>query len=187
MIEIEYTLTKEEYLQSCQETSIKSFKSWQRWLNQWIDVAILASGLLSIWRGLNPGLFTLESKDTVEDMIFSGCFSIAIGLFLLLRNFPQLNLFHTRFINRTWKKIPALQESRKVEATETGLTLRSQSFSDFRKWEAYTRFAETKNFFLVYYAPKLCHPVLKRSFTNVEEIDRFREILKDKIQARSKS
>ncbi|WP_030275487.1 YcxB family protein [Streptomyces sp. NRRL B-24484] len=65
---------------------------------------------------------------------------------------------------------PPSSEPVEVTVTDTGVTLRRPGHTTETAWWA-VRFVETADFFLLYHAPRLFTPVLKRGFTPEQQTE----------------
>jgi hypothetical protein len=68
----------------------------------------------------------------------------------------------------------------KALISSSGIAISDSNGQSTSKWTAFIRYAETKNLFVLFYRPNLCHTVPKRAFAP-EDLSRFREILQQSV------
>jgi hypothetical protein len=89
------------------------------------------------------------------------------------------------FCVRLLVKFSFKRDFAKHQGTKTIISSEGIAFSDSNsqstsKWSAFIRYAETKNLFMLFYRPNLCHTLPKRAFAP-EDLSRFRELLQQNV------
>jgi hypothetical protein len=77
-----------------------------------------------------------------------------------------------------------LQDQFEAAISDSGIDVSSSKAESKFDWSAFVRYAETKNLFLVYQAPKVFNVFPKRAFA-AEDIDAFRSLLDRRLGAAS--
>jgi hypothetical protein len=122
-------------------------------------------GLLLVLAGL--GSIALNPKQNAGAIL-----PILIGLFFL---------FGSRLsIRRSFRQDNRLQQPFEVVVSQDGIDISSTTGSSKYAWNAFTRYVESKNLFLVYQAPKVFNVFPKRAFAPGEE-ESFRSLLSERI------
>ena len=70
--------------------------------------------------------------------------------------------------------------------SDSGMIFRSAKGTAELNWDAFPRYAETKNLFMLYVQSRLFHVIPKRAFTP-EDLLAFREMLQMRLGAKSAS
>ena len=122
-------------------------------------------GLLLILAGL--GSIALNPKQNAGAIL-----PILIGLFFL---------FGSRLsIRRSFRQDNRLQQPFEAVVSQDGIDISSQTGSSKYAWSAFTRYAESRNLFLLYQAPKIFNVFPKRAFAPGEE-ESFRSLLSERL------
>ena len=127
--------------------------------------AIRVWGLLLILAGL--GSIALDPKQYAGAVL-----PILLGAFFLFG--PSL------LGRRAFRKDDRLQQPIEAVASESGIEVSSPTASSKYEWSAFTRYAESKNLFLVYQAPNVFNVFPKRAFALGEE-ESFRALLSARL------
>lgn len=163
-IVLRYKLTEDEVVAAMRA---RLARSWS------IRVLFIATAIFAI------GSITLNwlKGDTSAALITFLPIVVIVGLFLFfyyspftrtrMRNEPRF------FIEQTWR----FSESGTVHQTENGETRNA--------WSAYVQAGETARFFFLFFNQNLVAPIPKRAFANVDELNRFRNLLQQKIKTKS--
>lgn len=77
-----------------------------------------------------------------------------------------------------WKQQPALHGSLIYDVDEGGIVVTTETSKSEMKWETFTRFAESKNLFMLFAGKYLFYLIPKRAFDNEAEQAAFRELAK---------
>jgi hypothetical protein len=104
--------------------------------------------------------------------------AIAVGLFLLLR----LRL-SAKF---SFKRDFANQGKVETAASQSGIRFLSAKGTGDLSWDAFVRFAETKNLFVLYLQSRLLNIIPKRGFAP-QDLPEFRQLLQRNLGAKSAS
>ena len=102
--------------------------------------------------------------------------SIAMGLFLLF--FLRLQVW------LSFRRDTRLQDQFEAAISDSRIDLSSSTATSTYSWSAFTRYAETKNLFLVYQSPQAFNVFPKRSF-GLQEANEFRSLLDQKFGSAS--
>jgi hypothetical protein len=102
--------------------------------------------------------------------------SIAMGLFLLF--FLRLQVW------LSFRRDTRLQDQFEAAISDSGIDVSSSTATSTYSWSAFTRYAETKNLFLVYQSPQAFNVFPKRSF-GLQEANEFRSLLDQKLGSAS--
>jgi YcxB-like protein len=97
----------------------------------------------------------------------------------LHQDFPRFSLTRRWTIKRAWKQTAQMQLPINLFLTEAGVNYKIQGFEDFRQWQHFTYFRESKELFLLCYSGSLYHIIPKRIFGNLEQMNQFRDLLKE--------
>jgi YcxB-like protein len=130
----------------------------------WIRATPLI-GLLLIIAGLAS--IALDPKHNVGAIV-----PTIVGLFLVF----GLGLS----IRRSFRLDNRLQQPFELVVTTEGIDISSKTSTSKYQWSAFIRYAESKNLFLVYQAPKVFNVFPKRAFAPGEE-ESFRGVLVERV------
>ena len=103
---------------------------------------------------------------------------IVIGLFLLFRLRLSAKLAFRRDV--------AAQGKVEVTASQAGIQFLSARGTADLKWDAFLRYTETKNLFMLYPQSRLFNIIPKRAFTP-QDLQEFRQALQQNLAAKSAS
>lgn len=127
--------------------------------------ALPVFGSLLILAGL--GSIALDPKQNAGAIV-----PILVGLFFV---------FGLRLrIRQSFRQDNRLQQPFEAVVSQDGIDISSQTGSSKYEWSAFIRFAESKNLFLVYQAPKVFNVFPKRAFAP-GEVESFRSLLSERI------
>ncbi|MGF1487063.1 MAG: YcxB family protein, partial [Prochloraceae cyanobacterium] len=79
-------------------------------------------------------------------------------------------------------KKPSLIAERKITVNKNGLSLEAETLQIFVDWDLFDRFSETDLLFILYFHDRESQIIPIRYFENSEEIEYFRELLKNKAK-----
>jgi YcxB-like protein len=114
-------------------------------------------------------------------------FNFLISTIVLLSDLPKANPLRFWSIPRLWKRSPQMQQPINLSISETGINFQIQGFQDFKQWQYYKHFRETKNMFLLYYSESLYYILPKRAFSGQEQMSQFRDVLsQNNVKAQQK-
>jgi YcxB-like protein len=83
---------------------------------------------------------------------------------------------------KIYRRNPRLFEMRTVTFTDDGLrSEKATSGTIEAKWSSFEKFKETKNLFLTYQTKDVIGMVPKRAFSNLDDIEQFRNLLASKL------
>lgn len=89
-------------------------------------------------------------------------------------------------ISRQYKSSPTLQETKRLQFDEEGISSSSQLGKTETKWEAVIEAVESKKDFFFYITNKYAQFVPKRAFTSVEQQNELRHLVKQKLGDKAK-
>jgi YcxB-like protein len=116
---------------------------------------------------------------SASDYGFLSVFLFLLSFFWLHQHFPRFSPTKRWAISRAWKRTVQMQRPINLSITETGIDFQIQGLQDFRQWQHYTGFRETKEMFLLYYSESLYHILPKRVFSSSEQMGQFRDLLNE--------
>ncbi|WP_404784680.1 YcxB family protein [Altericista sp. CCNU0014] len=167
--------------------------SYQLSANDYLRAAEIASSnkilsLLSVttltYGGLRDLLRAVQILPDVSYETMSASDYWLSSLVCLLSSFLFLHLAFPRFsptkrwtIARTWKRTIQMQQPITLSIAEAGVEFQIQGFRDFRQWQHYTGFRETKEMFLLFYSGSLYRILPKRIFSSPEQMRQFQDLL----------
>ena len=100
-------------------------------------------------------------------------------IFLLI---PLLQVW-TVYIHR--KHNASLQGQQTYEFSPAGVTMRGELYSTELRWEAFYRVVETRHDFLFYHSKAMANILPKRVFGTVNELQEFRDLLREHLAQRA--
>jgi hypothetical protein len=103
-----------------------------------------------------------------------------VGLIALI--WPRLR---KRQVRRLYASAPALNGPQRYEFTEDGLAISNASVKNLIQWSAFVEAAETKEFFLLYYAKNCAYYVPRRIMGPEEQVDAVRRLLRQHLGNRA--
>jgi hypothetical protein len=140
--------------------------------------------------GKNAGIWTKAIRVWGLLLILVGLGSIALHPKQYAGAAPQIILGAffwfglPLLIRRAFRKDNRLQQPLEAVVSESGIEVSSPTASSKYEWSAFTRYAESKNLFFVYQAPKVFNVFPKRAFALGEE-ESFRALLSARLGAAS--
>jgi hypothetical protein len=93
---------------------------------------------------------------------------------------PRFNPFRRWAIIRTWKRTVQMQQPIILSITETGIDWQTQGYQDFKQWQYYNHFRESKEMFLLYHSESLYYILPKRAFSSPEKMNQLKYLLTKK-------
>jgi hypothetical protein len=128
-----------------------------------------------------------------------GLLLIALGLISLIANSKQYSnyvvpilagffiLFGLKFLaRRSFRRDLRLQQPLQAVISDSGIEISSPTGSSKQTWDAFIRYVESKNLFLLYQGPQMFNVIPKRAFAQGEE-DTLRSILAQRLGTASKA
>ena len=91
-------------------------------------------------------------------------------------------VFHV-WLKHDFRRHPNLALPESVRIDDIGLHAESEEPTGTTKWQAYSKFRETQNLFLLYLGPRLVQALPKRAFS-VEQLEQFRRLVGTKLEGR---
>jgi hypothetical protein len=187
MITLNYQLTVKDRLEAAQTHTLSPFKSRTRLHNLYNIFWLLIVGgyvwlsLRNFWIAIyQPSQIT--STSSFEEYITNGCFQIIISFWMLNTYLPKWSPLKVWKLQSEWKRQAIVYKPRSFAITETGAKFETEGYQEFKQWQHYNKFAESKELFLLYYSESLFHILPKRLFTDVAEIDRLRDLLQNNLK-----
>jgi YcxB-like protein len=174
VITLNYQLSANDYFRAVGAVSSNKILSL---LNM---VVCILAGLANLLHAIH--ILPDESNGTISasDYGFTSLFCFSFYFLWSHQNFPRFSLTKRWAIARAWNQTAQMQLPINLSITETGVNFQIQGFQDFRQWQHYTGFHETKEMFLLYYLGTLCRILPKRVFSSPEQISQFRDLLREK-------
>jgi YcxB-like protein len=179
MIIFNYQLSESDYLSAAGIGS--KILSWSNISLLFIGYAVVSNFLHAMY--IIPDV----SSGTISaDQYWSTSFLCFLCTLPYLDNIPpRFNLFKRWAIVRTWKRTVQMQQPIIVSITETGVDWQTQGYQDFRQWQYYNHFRESKEMFLLYYSESLYYILPKRVFSSPEKMNQLKDLLTNKnVQCR---
>lgn len=176
MIEIDYTITYQDDLDSLQTHSEYSFgRTWVKWfLIRGGTAFYLLFGLFCIIDGL------IEKNDPDAVLVIRiGVFFIVIGCIYPLIFNPKLaqSRLNRRAMKKSWDKKPSHREYRCITFTETEFIFKTDFLKLACNWTAFKKyFAGEKGYQLWFYSED-CIYIPRRIFSTKEEKEKFETFL----------
>ena len=160
-MDIQYNITEKDYINSVKLTAVATRKQL-RWLG------IGGFGLL---------LLALFGPQGIKAIGYFGLIGGVVGYLVTLH---VISPWQAKISYRTYKII---QDTLKLTLEEDGYTIETVNGTHEMKWENLLRWREDENIVLVYFAPKMFHTVPKRIADLGFDIERFRNLLQEKLGA----
>jgi hypothetical protein len=159
-IVLRYTLTEDEVVNASRS---RVFRAWHM---QLFAIAVVVVAIVNL-------LITINSGD-LESILFAVVPPILLGSVFVLLYYGPLTRMRIRnesryFVEQTWR------------FGETGTKHQSEHSDSQNAWSAYEKATENKEFFFLFFSKNMIAPIPKRAFANTGELDRFRELLKTKV------
>ncbi len=137
------------------------------------------SGSLNLLRATHIMPDVSNGTVSTRDYGFLSVFSFLISFLWLHQYFPCFSPTKRWAIARTWKRTVQMQLPINLSITETGIDFQIQGLQDFRQWQHYSCFRETKEMFLLYYSEPLYHILPKRVFSSPAQMSQFQDLLNE--------
>jgi hypothetical protein len=185
MIILNYQPTVKDHLEASQSNMFSVFPSKFLWLQ--VIYFLIASGVF-LWLSLRNFWMVIYApsqippESSIYNTIYNGFAFLGISIMLLNTYFPKFSPFKVWALKRDWKKQAIAYKTRSFTINETGVTFEIEGYQEFKQWEYYLKFVETKEIFLLYYSESLYHILPKRLFNDSSEIDRLRDILEKNLK-----
>src|SRR5580698_484530 len=164
-MQVTYQLTAEDYYQGL--LAWRSRNAWRRWFLRIAYFVVGSAFLIS----LADVLFARNAARLQTSL--SGIAFAAIWFAIMW--------FGPRFsARRQFRNSPTAQSPIMLNATETGLEIRSAHGESRVLWTAFGAWSERKSVFGILPQPRIYYPIPKRAFTD-EQLSEFRELLRNNI------
>jgi len=160
-MDIQYNITKKDYIESVKLAAVATRK-------QFLWMGIVGFGLL---------LFALFGPQGIKEFGYIGLIGGVAGYFVTLH---VISPWQAKISYRSYKII---QDTITFTLEEDGYTIESINGTSEMKWENLLKWREDENIVLVYYTPKIFHMVPKRLADLGFDIERFRNLLQEKLGA----
>jgi len=148
----------------------RNVRSWRRWIVQSVyalgSIAVIVS-LIKIFRDLNSSNLAILGA-VIGFMAFWSA---------IMRTAPRLTAW------RQFRNTPSAHDPITIEASDSGLHIRSVHADSKVAWSAYVAWGEYGSVFVILPQPRIYVPIPKRAFTD-EQVSEFREILRRNILPR---
>ena len=167
-MEVQYVCTLADYAEVL--TTARS-----RTLNQKIFAAVIAILLITLGTAAMVGL---GFRQGVADLI----------IIILLPSLGIISRYvlYPLWVRKDFAKHPNFSRHRILHADESGVISSSEIDRSETKWQAFSRFQETENLFVLYLGERLAQAVPKRAFVGAQ-LDEFRQLLSTKLPGKSNS
>lgn len=87
-----------------------------------------------------------------------------------------------RRVRRSYAQRKDLQQDISMTVTSDGLETRTERGYNLKPWDDYLTWKEGKSIFLLYFSDQLYQMIPKRFFSTSDDIDAFREILRNSVK-----
>ncbi len=174
-MQLTFTYTFEDY----REANDAVFRSTQRpWFRR-ISVAIMGiAGVLLFGVVVIVSIANIQTGQSIWPELKRQWIMIAAAVYLCISALTG----RRRALKRGWRSQPMLQVRQTIDVGAASLTVDdSQTRADF-KWNAFQRFVETPNLFVLLPSEMSLVIVPKRAFTTAESNTEFRQILEARVQ-----
>ena len=121
--------------------------------------------------GVALGIYQLATEGYPE-----GVLPIAVVVFWVLLRF----VYRPLCFRREFRKSPNFIHAQTLRADETGLLYTSDLGKSDVRWNAFTKFRETPNLFMLYFGGRLFQVVPKRAFSGTT-LEEFRALLEHNV------
>jgi len=135
---------------------------------------------LLTWLG---GLYLIvsASRDTYRGDMIGGPIFVLVGLGLIC----WLPLFYRFWAPRDFRRTPHLADEMSFAFHEDQIIMTTSKVNSTVRWDIFTSWRETKDFFLLLQGPRCYAPLPKRAFPE-GEVDAFRELVRRKLDPKAK-
>ena len=174
IFKLEYRLGPKDYLEARQTKNFP--RKWVIWYYLIIFLIIFWSGFSSMWKGIYR-TDLLGDRQSSEDAILNGFLISGFGFYLLLEQYPKINILQRRKIARNWNNNPEMQSAIKLMVTESKITLVTDYLRESIAWQEYIKLVENKEIFLLYYSENYYQIVPKKAFNCESEINQFKKLI----------
>jgi YcxB-like protein len=173
-IMLDYQLSVNDYLYAAGAASPNKILSF-------LNVGFLVyGGSLNLLRATHIMPDVSNGTTSASDYYgLTSLFCFLVSFYVLHQTFPRFSPTKRWAITRIWKRTVQMQRPINLSITETGIDFQIQGLQDFRQWQHYTGFRETKEMFLLYYSESLYHILPKRVFSSPEQMGQFRDLLNE--------
>lgn len=134
-------------------------------LKQKIFGAVIMIALLTLGAAVMVGLGFRQSV-AFPIMVF------LLAAFWLIRRY----VLYPSWVRNDFANHPNFSRERTLQADESGLTWSSEVDRSETTWQAFSRFQETQNLFILYLGERLTEAVPKRAFAGAQ-LEEFRQLL----------
>jgi hypothetical protein len=170
---LDYQLSVNDYLYAARTASPNKILSF-------LYVGFLVyGGSLNLLRAIHIMPDVSNGTTSASDYYGLSLLCFLTVFYVLHQDFPRFSPTKRWAITRAWKRTVQMQRPINLSITETGIDFQIKGLQDFRQWQHYTAFRETKESFLLYYSEPLYHILPKRVFSSPEQIGQFRDLLNE--------
>jgi hypothetical protein len=173
-MQLAFSYSFDDYREANRAVFRSQRRAWYRWLG-WTLLFTFAALL-----GLVLITVTIANRATGQSVwpeLKRNAIVLAAAVWLL---YSALSA-RSRHIRRGWRAQPALQLGQRLEISDTSLvTDDSQTRVEF-KWNAFVRFVESRNVFVLMPTEMSLVIIPKRAFPNAEAVQDFRRLLETRV------
>jgi hypothetical protein len=164
-VQVTFQLTKDDYYYGL--LAWRNLRAWRRWLLRCAYFLMsLAVPLVALLAFLRPDRRTLH--------ILAPLIVFAAVWFIFMWTAPRVSA------HRQFRNTPVARSPITIDASDSGLHIRSIYADSQVAWSAYVAWGEYKSVFVILPQPRIYVPIPKRAFTE-EQITEFREMLRRNI------
>jgi YcxB-like protein len=167
-MEVQYACTLADYVEVL--TTARS-----RTLKRKIFSAVITMSLLTL------GAAVMVSLGFRQSVAFPIMVVLLAGFWLIRRQ-----VLYPSWVRKDFASHPNFSRERTLRIDESGLNWSSEVDRSETKWQAFSRFQETENLFVLYLGERLAEAVPKRALAGAQ-LDEFRQLLFKKLPQRPNS
>lgn len=167
-MEAQYACTVADYVEVLNTARSKTLK-------QKILGAVIAIALLALSATAMVGLGFRQS-------VAFPIMAVLLATFWFIRRF----VLYPSWVRKDFANHPNFSRERILRADEGGLTWSSEVDRSETKWQAFSRFQETENLFVIYLGERSAEAVPKRALS-ATQLNEFRQLLLKKLPQQSNS
>lgn len=173
-MQIEFTLTFDDYREA-NDAILRSRKN--RWLSRFglLAVFLFVAALLAVFV-----VVTIANRATGQSMLPELKQKWVWLVLAAYLTFVALTA-HGRALRRGWRGQPSLQLRRRVEIGENALVVDDSQTRVEHKWNAFVRYIEAPNLFVLMPSDVTLVIIPKRSLTEPGAVDGFRRLLDERV------